>query len=679
MIKNNRTTSKKLNSKIPEGAIKDKWTNHKNKINLVNPANKRNIDVIVVGTGLAGGSASATLAELGYNVKTFCYQDSPRRAHSIAAQGGINAAKNYQNDGDSVYRLFYDTVKGGDYRAREANVYRLAEVSANIIDQCVAQGVPFGREYGGLLDNRSFGGVLVSRTFYAKGQTGQQLLLGAYSAMNRQIGKGKITPYNRHEMVELVKINGKARGIIARNLETGKLERHSAHAVVIASGGYGNVFFLSTNAMGSNVTAAWKIHKKGAFFANPCYTQIHPTCIPRSGDYQSKLTLMSESLRNDGRIWVPKKLKDVQLIKEGKLKPTDILEEDRDYYLERRYPAFGNLVPRDVASRAAKERIDAGYGVNKTGEAVYLDFASAIKRYGKQEAVIARIKNPSQSQIMELGEKIIESKYGNLFQMYEKIVAENPYKTPMMIYPAVHYTMGGVWVDYNLMTTIPGCYCIGEANFSDHGANRLGASALMQGLADGYFVLPYTIGDYLAKEIRTGPISTDSPEFEEAEKDVEQRIDKLFAIKGDKSVDYFHKRLGKIMWEHVGMSRNKKGLTKAMKEIGEVRKEFWENVRIPGNKNSLNPELEKAGRVADLLELGELFAKDALERNESCGGHFREESVELEGEQKGEAKRDDKNYAYVSAWEYNKEPSKAILHKEELEFNDIELKQRSYK
>ena len=679
MIKNNRTTSKKLNSKIPEGAIKDKWTNHKNKINLVNPANKRNIDVIVVGTGLAGGSASATLAELGYNVKTFCYQDSPRRAHSIAAQGGINAAKNYQNDGDSVYRLFYDTVKGGDYRAREANVYRLAEVSANIIDQCVAQGVPFGREYGGLLDNRSFGGVLVSRTFYAKGQTGQQLLLGAYSAMNRQIGKGKITPYNRHEMVELVKINGKARGIIARNLETGKLERHSAHAVVIASGGYGNVFFLSTNAMGSNVTAAWKIHKKGAFFANPCYTQIHPTCIPRSGDYQSKLTLMSESLRNDGRIWVPKKLKDVQLIKEGKLKPTDILEEDRDYYLERRYPAFGNLVPRDVASRAAKERIDAGYGVNKTGEAVYLDFASAIKRYGKQEAVIARIKNPSQSQIMELGEKIIESKYGNLFQMYEKIVAENPYKTPMMIYPAVHYTMGGVWVDYNLMTTIPGCYCIGEANFSDHGANRLGASALMQGLADGYFVLPYTIGDYLAKEIRTGPISTDSPEFEEAEKDVEQRIDKLFAIKGDKSVDYFHKRLGKIMWEHVGMSRNKKGLTKAMKEIGEVRKEFWENVRIPGNKNSLNPELEKAGRVADLLELGELFAKDALERNESCGGHFREESVELEGEQKGEAKRDDKNYAYVSAWEYNIEPSKAILHKEELEFNDIELKQRSYK
>jgi succinate dehydrogenase / fumarate reductase flavoprotein subunit len=671
--------SSKLKSNIPKGPLKDKWINHKNKIKLVNPANKRNIDVIVVGTGLAGGSAAATLAELGYNVKTFCYQDSPRRAHSIAAQGGINAAKNYQNDGDSVYRLFYDTIKGGDYRSREANVYRLAEVSANIIDQCVAQGVPFGREYGGLLDNRSFGGVLVSRTFYAKGQTGQQLLLGAYSAMNRQIGKGNIVPFNRHEMVELVLVDGKARGIIARNLETGELERHAAHAVVIATGGYGNVFFLSTNAMGSNVTAAWKIHKKGAFFANPCYTQIHPTCIPRSGEHQSKLTLMSESLRNDGRIWVPKELKDVKAIRKGKLKPTDIIEEDRDYYLERRYPAFGNLVPRDVASRAAKERIDAGYGVNQTGEAVYLDFSSAIERYGKQEAVVARIKNPTKEKIIELGEKIIETKYGNLFQMYEKIVANNPYKTPMMIYPAVHYTMGGVWVDYNLMTTIPGCYCIGEANFSDHGANRLGASALMQGLADGYFILPYTIGDYLSNEIRTGKVSIDSPEFKEAEKKVANRIDKLFNIKGKKSVDDFHKDLGKIMWEHVGMSRNEKGLKKAVKEIRRIRQEFWRNLCIPGDKNSMNPELEKAGRVADLLELGELFAKDALEREESCGGHFREESVELEGAQRGEAKRDDKNYTYVSAWEYKGDPSEAILHKEKLEFNEIELKQRSYK
>ena len=668
-----------LNSKIPEGAIADKWTNHKNSIKLVNPANKRNIDIIVVGTGLAGGSASATLAELGYNVKTFCYQDSPRRAHSIAAQGGINAAKNYQNDGDSVYRLFYDTVKGGDYRSREANVHRLAEVSSNIIDQCVAQGVPFGREYGGLLDNRSFGGVLVSRTFYAKGQTGQQLLLGAYSAMNRQIGKGKITAYNRHEMVDLVKVDGKARGIISRNLETGTLERHSGHAVVIASGGYGNVFFLSTNAMGSNVTAAWKAHKKGAFFANPCYTQIHPTCIPRSGDHQSKLTLMSESLRNDGRIWVPKKLDDVKKIKNGTLKPTEIEEKNRDYYLERKYPAFGNLVPRDVASRAAKERIDEGFGVNKTGEAVYLDFASSIERYGKQQAAVERIQNPSKEKIIALGEKIIEAKYGNLFQMYEKIVAENPYKTPMMIYPAVHYTMGGVWVDYNLMTTIPGCFCIGEANFSDHGANRLGASALMQGLADGYFILPYTIGDYLADEIRTGSISTESIEFEEAEKKVALRIDKLMNIKGDKSVDYFHKKLGKIMWEYVGMSRNKKGLIKAINDIKLLRHDFWKSVRVPGNKNSLNPQLEKAGRVADLLELGELFAKDALDRCESCGGHFREESVETDGEQKGEAKRDDKNYAYVSAWEFTGDPSDAILHKEELEFNDIELKQRSYK
>ena len=668
-----------LNSKIPKGPLKDKWTTHKNKINLVNPANKRNIDIIVVGTGLAGGSASASLAEMGYNVKAFCYQDSPRRAHSIAAQGGINAAKNYQNDGDSTYRLFYDTIKGGDYRAREANVHRLAEVSGNIIDQCVAQGVPFARDYGGLLDNRSFGGVLVSRTFYAKGQTGQQLLLGAYSAMNRQIAKGKIKMFNRHEMVDLVVIDGKARGIIARNLETGTLERHSAHAVVIASGGYGNVFFLSTNAMGSNVTAAWKIHKKGAFFANPCYTQIHPTCIPRSGEHQSKLTLMSESLRNDGRIWVPKRLEDVKSIREGKLKPTDIHEEDRDYYLERRYPAFGNLTPRDVASRAAKERCDAGYGVNQTGEAVFLDFSSAIERYGKEKALLMGITNPKQEEIIELGEKIIEAKYGNLFQMYEKIVDDNPYKTPMMIYPAVHYTMGGVWVDYNLMTTIPGCYCIGEANFSDHGANRLGASALMQGLADGYFVLPYTIGDYLSSEISTGEISTDTKEFEEAERDVLERINKLINVKGTKSVDYFHKKLGKIMWENVGMSRNETGLKKAMKEIQKVREDFWKNVLVPGKINEMNKELEKAGRVADFLELGELFAKDALQRNESCGGHFREESVEKNGMQKGEAKRDDKNFAYVSAWEYKGNPSKAELHKETLEFNDIELKQRSYK
>ena len=668
-----------LDAKIPEGPIKDKWTNHKNNINVVNPANKRLIDVIVVGTGLAGGSASASLAEMGYSVKSFCFQDSPRRAHSIAAQGGINAAKNYQNDGDSVYRLFYDTVKGGDYRGREANVYRLAEVSANIIDQCVAQGVPFAREYGGLLDNRSFGGVLVSRTFYAKGQTGQQLLLGAYSAMNRQIGKGKIKMYNRHEMLDLVIVDGKARGIIARNLITGEIERHSAHAVVIASGGYGNVFFLSTNAMGSNGTAAWKIHKKGAFFANPCYTQIHPTCIPRSGDYQSKLTLMSESLRNDGRIWVPKNMEDVEAIRSGKLKPTQIAEENRDYYLERRYPAFGNLVPRDVASRAAKERCDAGYGVNQTGEAVYLDFSSAIQRYGKEAALVQGEKNASAERITELGEEVIKSKYGNLFQMYEKIVDDNPYKTPMMIYPAVHYTMGGIWVDYNLMTTIPGCYAAGEANFSDHGANRLGASALMQGLADGYFVLPYTIGDYLADEIRTGPIATDSPEFDQAEKDVNDLIDKLMGIQGTKSVDYFHKELGKVMWNNVGMSRNADGLTEAQEKIRKIREEFWKDVRIPGDRNELNPELEKAIRVADFLELGELFAKDALDRNESCGGHFREESVEESGEQKGEAKRDDVNYKYVAAWEWTGDPGQAKLHKEELEFNDIELKQRSYK
>ena len=668
-----------LDSKAPKGPIKEKWTTYKDKINLVNPANKRNIDIIVVGTGLAGGSAAATLAELGYNVKAFAYQDSPRRAHSIAAQGGINAAKNYMGDGDSNYRLFYDTVKGGDYRSREANVYRLAEVSSNIIDQCVAQGVPFARDYGGLLDNRSFGGVLVSRTFYAKGQTGQQLLLGAYSAMNRQIARGKIEMFNRHEMLDVVKVDGKARGIIARNLITGEIERHSAHAVVIATGGYGNVYFLSTNAMGSNATAAWKIHKKGAYFANPCYTQIHPTCIPRSGDYQSKLTLMSESLRNDGRIWVPAKIDDAKAIQQGKLNPTDIAEADRDYYLERRYPAFGNLVPRDVASRAAKERCDAGFGVNATGEAVYLDFASAIERYGKEQAKIHGVHNPDKAKITELGTKIIEEKYGNLFQMYEKIVDENPYKTPMMIYPATHYTMGGVWVDYNLMTTVEGLYCIGEANFSDHGANRLGASALMQGLADGYFVLPYTIGDYLSDDIRTGKIPTDTPEFDAVEKEVKERIDFFINNEGSKSVDYFHKKLGKVMWEKVGMARNEKGLKEAMAEIKDIREEFWKEVKVPGTANEMNPELEKAGRVADFLELGELFAKDALDRNESCGGHFREESVELDGLQKGEAKRNDKDYAYVAAWEYKGEPADAVLHKEELTFKDIELKQRSYK
>ncbi|WP_338732549.1 fumarate reductase/succinate dehydrogenase flavoprotein subunit [Mangrovimonas cancribranchiae] len=668
-----------LDSKIPKGPLADKWTNHKNNINLVNPANKRLIDVIVVGTGLAGGSAAATLAELGYNVKAFCFQDSPRRAHSIAAQGGINAAKNYQGDGDSDYRLFYDTVKGGDYRSREANVYRLAEVSANIIDQCVAQGVPFAREYGGLLDNRSFGGVLVSRTFYAKGQTGQQLLLGAYSAMNRQIGRGKIKMYNRHEMLDVVVVDGKARGIIARNLVTGEIERHSAHAVVLGTGGYGNVFFLSTNAMGSNVTAAWKAHKRGAYFANPCYTQIHPTCIPVSGDHQSKLTLMSESLRNDGRIWVPKHMEDVKAIREGKLKPTEIAEENRDYYLERRYPAFGNLVPRDVASRAAKERCDAGYGVNKTGEAVYLDFASAIQRYGKEQAHVKGLNENDAALVKELGQEVIKNKYGNLFQMYEKIVDQNPYETPMMIYPAVHYTMGGIWVDYNLMTTVPGLYAIGEANFSDHGANRLGASALMQGLADGYFVLPYTIGDYLSNDIRTGPISTESPEFEEAEKNVRNRIESLINNNGTHSVDYFHKKLGKIMWNKVGMSRNAKGLSEAIEEIAALREEFWKDVKVPGEAEEFNEELAKAGRVADFLELGELFAKDALQRNESCGGHYREESVEESGEQKGEAKRDDENFKYVAAWEYKGEPKDAVLHKENLVFENIELKQRSYK
>ena len=663
-----------IDSKIPSGPLADKWTKHKNDINLVNPANKRLIDVIVVGTGLAGGSAAATLAELGYNVKAFCFQDSPRRAHSIAAQGGINASKNYQGDGDSTYRLFYDTVKGGDYRSREANVYRLAEVSANIIDQCVAQGVPFARDYGGLLDNRSFGGVLVSRTFYAKGQTGQQLLLGAYSAMNRQIGRGKIKMYNRHEMLDVVIVDGKVRGIISRNLVTGDLERHSAHAVVLGTGGYGNVFFLSTNAMGSNVTAAWKAHKRGAYFANPCYTQIHPTCIPVSGDHQSKLTLMSESLRNDGRIWVPKNIEDVKAIREGKLKPTEIAEENRDYYLERRYPAFGNLVPRDVASRAAKERCDAGYGVNKTGEAVYLDFASAIERYGKEQAHIKGLDENDSKVYLPLGKEVVKTKYGNLFQMYEKIVDENPYETPMMIYPAVHYTMGGIWVDYNLQTTVPGLYAIGEANFSDHGANRLGASALMQGLADGYFVLPYTIGDYLSNDIQTGTISTESPEFEAAEKSVRESIDQLINNKGTKPVDYFHKRLGKIMWNKCGMSRNEKELKEAINEISALRAEFYNDVRVPGSSDEFNPELAKAGRVADFLELGELFAKDALQREESAGGHFREEYQTAEGE----AKRR-KEFQYVSAWEYRGEPKDAVLHREDLAYENIEVKERSYK
>ena len=663
-----------LDSKIPKGPLAEKWTTHKNNINLVNPANKRNIDVIVVGTGLAGGSAAATLAELGYNVKAFCFQDSPRRAHSIAAQGGINAAKNYQGDGDSTYRLFYDTVKGGDYRSREANVHRLAEVSTNIIDQCVAQGVPFARDYGGLLDNRSFGGVLVSRTFYAKGQTGQQLLLGAYSAMNRQIGRGKIKMYNRHEMLDVVIIDGKARGIITRNLVTGEIERHSGHAVVLGSGGYGNVFYLSTNAMGSNVTAAWKAHKRGAYFANPCYTQIHPTCIPVSGDHQSKLTLMSESLRNDGRIWVPIKLEDAKAIQNKTLKPTAIAEENRDYFLERRYPAFGNLVPRDVASRAAKERCDAGFGVNATGEAVFLDFASAIIRYGKEQAHVKGLNENDENLVKSLGKKVVKGKYGNLFQMYEKIVDENPYETPMMIYPAVHYTMGGIWVDYNLQTTVPGLYAIGEANFSDHGANRLGASALMQGLADGYFVLPYTIGNYLSDDIRTGPISTESKEFEEAEKNVRQQIDKLINNKGTKPVDYFHKRLGKIMWNKCGMARNEKELKEAIEEISALRKEFYEQVLVPGDANEFNEELAKAGRVADFLELGELFAKDALVREESAGGHFREEYQTAEGE----AQRR-KEFQFVSAWEYKGEPKDAQLHKEELVYKNIEVKERSYK
>ena len=665
----------KLDSKVPKGTLENKWESHKSNINLVSPANKRLLDVIVVGTGLAGASASATLAELGYNVKTFCFQDSPRRAHSIAAQGGINASKNYQGDGDSTYRLFYDTIKGGDYRSREANVHRLAEVSGNIIDQCVAQGVPFARDYGGLLDNRSFGGVQVSRTFYAKGQTGQQLLLGAYSAMNRQISRGKIKMYNRHEMMDIVIVKNKARGIITRNLVSGKIERHGAHAVVIASGGYGNVFYLSTNAMGSNVSATWKIHKKGAFFANPCFTQIHPTCIPVSGDHQSKLTLMSESLRNDGRIWVPKKVDDAKLIREGKLSPNQINESDRDYFLERRYPSFGNLVPRDVASRAAKERCDAGYGVNSTGEAVFLDFESSIYRYGKEQAKIKGLNVNDKQLTKKLGTDIVRSKYGNLFQMYEKIVDQNPYETPMMIYPAVHYTMGGIWVDYNLMSTIKGCFVIGEANFSDHGANRLGASALMQGLADGYFVLPYTIGDYLSDDISTSKIDINSQEFNDVENDVIKKIDDLINVKGKNSVDFYHKKLGKIMWNKCGMSRNETDLKQAISDIKNLRDDFYKNVNVTGTKNEYNEQLAKAIRVSDFLELGELFAKDALQRNESCGGHFREESQTPEGE----ALRDDKNYKYVSAWEYNKEPSDAILHKEQLIYEEIKLKTRSYK
>ncbi|MDR2039268.1 MAG: fumarate reductase/succinate dehydrogenase flavoprotein subunit [Bacteroidales bacterium] len=644
----------KLESKIPEGPLAQKWTNYKAHQNLVNPANKRKLDIIIVGTGLAGAAAAASCGEMGFNVLNFCIQDSPRRAHSIAAQGGINAAKNYQNDGDSIYRLFYDTIKGGDYRAREANVYRLAEVSNNIIDQCVAQGVPFARDYGGLLDNRSFGGAQVSRTFYARGQTGQQLLLGAYSALSRQIEKGSVKMFTRREMMDVVVVDGKARGIIARNLITGELEKYSAHAVVIATGGYGNVFFLSTNAMGSNGSADWQCYKRGAAFGNPCYVQIHPTCIPVHGDYQSKLTLMSESLRNDGRIWVPKKKEDAEAIRAGKLKPTQIKEDDRDYYLERRYPAFGNLVPRDVASRAAKERCDAGFGVGETGLAVYLDFASAIDRLGKS---------------------VIEARYGNLFQMYEKIVDDNPYETPMMIYPAIHYSMGGIWVDYELQTTIPGLFAAGEANFSDHGANRLGASALMQGLADGYFVLPYTIQNYLSDEIRTPRFSTDLPEFEDAKKSVEEKINKLMNIKGKHSVDYFQKKLGHVMWEKVGMARNAKGLKEAMEEIKAIRKEFWEDVRVTGSTDEFNPELEKALRTADHLELGELMARDGLLREESCGGHFREEYQTPEGE----ALRQDDKFMYVSCWEYTGDDKEPILHKEPLKYEEIKVAQRNYK
>ena len=643
-----------LESKIPAGALTEKWSIHKAAIKVVSPANKRKLEIIVVGTGLGGASAAASLAELGYKVKSFCYQDSPRRAHSIAAQGGINAAKNYQNDNDSVFRLFHDTIKGGDYRSREANVYRLAEVSPNIIDQCVAQGVPFGREYGGLLGNRSFGGVLVSRTFYARGQTGQQLLIGAYQALNRQISMGNVEMHNRTEMLDIIKIDGKARGIIVRDLVSGEIKRHGAHAVVVATGGYGNVFFLSTNAMGSNGSAAWQCYKKGAFMSNPCFVQIHPTCIPVHGDQQSKLTLMSESLRNDGRIWVPKKKEDADKLQKGEISGNDIPEDDRDFYLERRYPSYGNLVPRDVASRAAKERCDAGFGVNSEGKAVFLDFKYSIKRLGKD---------------------VIEARYGNLFQMYEKITDVNPYKNPMMIYPAIHYSMGGTWVDYNLMSTVEGLYSIGEANFSDHGANRLGASALMQGLADGYFVLPYTIGDYLANEIMTPKINTNAPEFEEAEKEVSERLNKLFSIKGSKTVDHFHKKLGHVMWEFVGMARNKEGLEKAIVEIKQIREDFWKDVKIPGEMNNLNPELEKAGRVADFFDIGELMARDALNRNESCGGHFREESVTDDGE----AKRDDEKFTYVSNWEFKGDGNEPTLHKEDLVFENVKLTQRSYK
>ena len=659
--------SNKLDAKIPEGPIADKWTKYRSTVPLVNPANKRSLEIIVVGTGLAGASAAATLAEMGYKVKAFCFQDSPRRAHSIAAQGGINAAKNYQNDGDSVYRLFYDTIKGGDYRAREGNVHRLAEVSGSIIDQCVAQGVPFAREYGGLLSNRSFGGTQVQRTFYAAGQTGQQLLLGAYSGLERQVGIGNVTMYTRHEMLDVVTIDGKARGIIAKNLVTGELERHFGHSVLLCTGGYGNVFYLSTNAMGSNVTAAWKAHKKGANFANPCYTQIHPTCIPVSGDHQSKLTLMSESLRNDGRIWVPKKQNDTRL-------GNDIPEEERDYYLERRYPAFGNLVPRDIASRAAKERCDAGYGVGASKMAVYLDYAYAIERYGKIEANKKNMHNASKEEISEMGKAVVKEKYGNLFDMYKQITGEDPYEVPMRIYPAVHYTMGGLWVDYNLMTNVPGLYALGEANFSDHGANRLGASALMQGLADGYFVIPYTIGSYLSSEIRTKAISTDHPAFVEAEKAVQERITKLLNIKGKQSPESFHKRLGKIMWDKCGMARNEKGLKEAIAEIQALKKEFWSDVRILGDADEFNPELDKAGRVADFIELGELMCVDALNRNESCGGHFREEYQTEEGE----ALRDDENYMYVAAWEYEGE-SKWNLNPEPLIYENIKIAQRSYK
>lgn len=644
----------KIDSKIPAGPLADKWTNYKDHQKLVNPANKRRLDIIVVGTGLAGASAAASLAEMGFNVLNFCIQDSPRRAHSIAAQGGINAAKNYQNDGDSVYRLFYDTIKGGDYRAREANVYRLAEVANSIIDQCVAQGVPFAREYGGLLDNRSFGGAQVSRTFYARGQTGQQLLLGAYSALSRQVGKGSVKLYTRYEMLDVVIIDGRARGIIARNLVTGKVERFAAHAVVIGTGGYGNAFFLSTNAMASNGSAAWQCYKKGAYFANPCMAQIHPTCIPVHGEFQSKLTLMSESLRNDGRIWVPKNIEDAKKLQAGTLRPTEIKEEDRDYYLERRYPAFGNLVPRDVASRAAKERCDAGYGVNNTGLAVFLDFSSAIQRLGKD---------------------VVEARYGNLFQMYEKITNDNPYETPMMIYPAIHYTMGGIWVDYELMTSIPGLFAIGEANFSDHGANRLGASALMQGLADGYFVLPYTIQNYLADQIQVPRFSTDLPEFEQAEKDINDRISRLMSIQGKQSVDSLHKKLGHIMWDFVGMGREREGLEKAIVALKELKKEFWSDVRIPGKADDLNVELEKALRLADFIEIGELMARDAHDREESCGGHFRLEHQTPEGE----ALRHDDQFAYVSCWEYQGEDQDPVLLKEPLDYEFVVRQQRNYK